>query len=100
MSIQNSLSGKNNLDVPRIYININKMKKILLLTMFLSTGCIVTENNTERGALNGSLIGGALGAIIGHQSGETGKGALIGAGAGALLGGAVGNQQDKQEKKK
>ena len=99
MSIQILLSGKKNLDVPRIYININKMKKILLLTLFLSTGCVVTENNTERGALNGSLLGGALGAIIGHQSGETGKGALIGAGAGALLG-AVGNQQDKQNKKK
>ena len=58
------------------------MKKILLITLLvLSTGCIVTENNTERGALGGSVIGAGLGAIIGHQSGETGKGALIGGAA-------------------
>ena len=74
------------------------MKKILLITLLvLSTGCVVTENNTERGALGGSIIGAGLGAIIGHQSGETGKGALIGGAAGALLGGAAGNQQDKQQ---
>ena len=49
-----------------------------------------TRTRTE-GALAGSLIGGGLGAIIGHQSGAGLEGALIGAAVGGLAGLAVGN---------
>ncbi len=47
------------------------------------------------GALLGTAAGAGLGAIIGHQSGETGKGAALGAGIGALSGYIIGNEQDK-----
>ncbi len=47
------------------------------------------------GALLGTAAGAGLGAIIGHQSGETGKGAALGAGIGALGGYVIGNEQDK-----
>jgi len=63
-----------------------QMKKTLSLmvcaTFLLSTGC----TTVQRGALAGSALGAGTGAIIGHQSGETGPGALLGAGVGALLG--------------
>ena len=50
--------------------------------------------NTKAGAVGGSLVGAALGGIIGHQSGRGLEGAAIGAGAGALAGGVLGSAQD------
>lgn len=59
------------------------------------TGCTNIKDDQTRtraeGSLAGALIGGGIGAIIGHQSGNAGAGALIGAGAGALAGLAVGD---------
>lgn len=43
----------------------------------------------------GAAIGGAAGALLGHNL-EGRKGAYVGGAAGALLGGAVGNQMDRQ----
>ncbi len=57
---------------------------------FLVTGC-ATATPTQKGAVAGSAIGAGLGAIIGHQSGDTGKGALIGAAAGGLGGALIGD---------
>ncbi len=48
-------------------------------------------------ASNGALLGGITGAIIGHQSGHTGRGALIGAGAGLLLGAIADSAQRRTE---
>lgn len=53
--------------------------------------------NQQRDTATGALLGGAAGAIIGHQSGKGREGALIGAGAGALLGNHVGRQKDTQQ---
>jgi hypothetical protein len=51
-------------------------------------------------ALNGALLGGVAGAVIGNNSGDlhhnAWKGAAIGAGAGLLLGEAVGNARATQ----
>jgi hypothetical protein len=52
---------------------------VLLMTFI---GCATMEES----AVNGATLGAMTGAIIGHQSGETGPGAVIGAGVGALLG--------------
>lgn len=57
--------------------------------------CANIQNDQTRtraeGSLAGALIGGGLGAIIGHQSGHGIEGALIGAAAGGLTGLAVGD---------
>ena len=51
-------------------------------------------NHTERGSATGAVLGGLLGAVVGHNKGrKTAEGAAIG----AVLGGAIGNRQDKQE---
>lgn len=42
----------------------------------------------QKGAATGAVVGGGLGAIIGHQSDSTAEGAAIGAGIGAI-GGAL-----------
>jgi len=65
---------------------------VLLLTAFILTGC----TTTQKGAATGAVVGGGLGAIIGHQSGETGEGAAIGAAAGAIGGAIIGEQMDNR----
>ncbi|MDD5069914.1 MAG: glycine zipper domain-containing protein [Candidatus Omnitrophica bacterium] len=71
------------------------MKKLLVVSVFAAmvlTGCLTT---TQQGAGAGAVVGGGLGAIIGHQSGSTAEGAAIGAGVGALSGALIGHQVDK-----
>ena len=61
---------------------------------FLASCANIKDDQTRtraEGTLAGSLIGGGLGAIIGHQSGRGVEGALIGAAAGGLVGLAVGD---------
>ncbi len=65
------------------------------IAVFLASGC-ATTTPTQKGALAGSAVGAGLGAIIGHQSGETGKGALIGAAAGGLGGALLGDAMASQ----
>ncbi len=75
------------------------MKKYIITGMtaaVILTGCAGPMNNTERGAVTGTVLGAGLGAIIGNQSVEAGKGALLGGAAGALLGGGIGNAKDKK----
>ncbi|GAB7126865.1 OmpA family protein [Silvimonas sp. JCM 19000] len=53
-------------------------------------------NNTESGAVIGTLGGAAVGALV--DKNHRGKGALIGAIGGGLAGGAIGAYMDKQAK--
>src|SRR4051812_8778670 len=52
-------------------------------------------------AVNGALLGGIAGAVIGNNSGSlhhnAWQGAAIGAGAGLLLGNAIGDSRDDRE---
>ncbi len=63
----------------------------------LALGC----QNTKTRAVEGAVVGGAVGAlgggIIGHQSHHGGEGAAIGAAAGALTGAVIGSQINKPE---
>ncbi len=61
------------------------------------TGCSSNTANTKRGAVAGSLLGAAVGGVIGHQSGRGLEGAAIGGAAGALGGGALGSAKDEEE---
>ena len=68
------------------------MKKGISLVAvgLLVAGC-ATATPTQKGAVAGSAVGAGLGAIIGHQSVDTGKGALVGAAAGGLAGSLLGD---------
>jgi len=78
------------------------MKKTIILlltsTALLLTSCASDQKNTAKGTGIGAVAGGALGAIIGHQTGQRDKGALIGAMLGAGIGGYAGHRMDKQAK--
>ena len=77
------------------------MKKIFLIltaAVLTLTGCASDQKNTAKGAGIGAVAGGAIGAIIGHQSGNREKGALIGAMLGAGIGGYAGHRMDQQAK--
>ncbi len=65
---------------------------VLLSTVFIFTGC----TTTQKGAAAGAVVGGGLGAIIGHQSGKTGAGAAIGAAVGGIGGAIVGEKLDNK----
>ena len=58
-------------------------------------GC-ASMNNTQRGAAAGAGVGGAIGAVIGHNTGSTARGAIIGAVVGGAAGAVIGHQMDKQ----
>ncbi|MBI3312120.1 MAG: zinc ribbon domain-containing protein [Candidatus Omnitrophica bacterium] len=72
------------------------MKKAILVGLVLWTLGCASATPTQKGAVAGSAIGAGLGAIIGHQSGDTAKGALIGAAAGGLGGALVGDAMATQ----
>jgi len=76
------------------------MKKAFLVMVCLSLlplvlGCQNTQTRAVEGTVIGGLLGAAGGGIIGHQSGHGGEGAAIGAAAGALTGAVVGSQINK-----
>lgn len=59
------------------------------------TGC-ASLNSTERGAVIGAAGGGAIGAVIGRQVGNTAAGAIIGAAVGGTAGAVIGRRMDTQ----
>jgi YMGG-like Gly-zipper len=77
---------------------------IRIMKTFLSLGLAVLALVPARAqifrpeAVNGALLGGIAGAVMGNNSGSLGhnawKGAAIGAGAGLLIGAAVGDAND------
>lgn len=77
------------------------VKKFVVLpatiaALSLGASCANYDSAAKNDAASGALLGGAAGAIIGNQSGNTGKGAAIGAGAGAVGGYMLGNEKDKR----
>ena len=75
----------------------NKVVILLLsgaLLVTASTGC--SWNNAAKGGAIGAGAGGAAGAAIGHQSGNTAVGAIIGAAVGGATGALIGNEMDKR----
>ena len=66
--------------------------------LFVAPGCqtIRDLSGTEKGAGAGAVIGGAAGAVIGRNQGNTAKGAIIGAAIGGAAGAIIGRQMDRQ----
>ncbi len=75
---------------------VKKLTTVLTASLLLAglAGC---ATRAQSGVGIGSLVGGAAGAIIGHQSGHAGAGALIGTGIGAAGGYMTGNEFDKRD---
>jgi outer membrane protein OmpA-like peptidoglycan-associated protein len=59
------------------------------------SGC-ASMNNTQRGAAVGAGAGGAIGAVIGNNTGSTARGAIIGAVLGGAAGAVIGHRMDRQ----
>jgi uncharacterized protein YcfJ len=76
-----------------------KTKLILLATLpLMLSQCAYHDpyaSNTYRDTTTGALLGGAIGGIIGHQSGEAAAGTAIGAGLGGLMGNQIGANKDR-----
>ena len=77
---------------------VNRKLTVALAALTVSTGMTgcASMNNTERGAAAGAGAGGAIGAIIGRQTGNTARGAIIGAVVGGAAGAVIGRRMDRQ----
>ena len=77
------------------------MKKInvLMILGLILTAVLAGCTQSEQGTSAGALLGGATGAIIGHQTGNRAEGALIGGALGAVTGHAIGSAHDKADAK-
>lgn len=62
--------------------------------MIMLSGC--AASNKVKGGAIGAGVGGAIGAIIGHQTGNKTTGAIIGAAVGGTAGVLIGRNMDKQ----
>jgi outer membrane protein OmpA-like peptidoglycan-associated protein len=69
-----------------------------LAVLALSLSACSSFNKKGNGALIGAGAGGAVGAVIGNNTGSTARGAIIGAAVGGLTGAIIGHQMDQQAK--
>ena len=67
-----------------------------LIGIALIGGGCSSLSRTEKGAIIGAGAGGAIGGVIGNQTGSTARGAIIGAAVGGAIGAVIGRQMDKQ----
>ena len=76
----------------------HSVRSLLVLAALTSIGLggCATQRRTD-GAVFGGLAGTGVGAIVGHQLGNTGAGAVIGGIVGAVTGNAIGGSLDEIE---
>jgi outer membrane protein OmpA-like peptidoglycan-associated protein len=73
---------------------------VTVAVVLMSTaGCASWGDKQKKGTAIGAAGGGAVGAIIGHQTGSTARGAIIGAVVGGAAGAVIGNRMDTQAEK-
>lgn len=70
---------------------------IAVSSSLLTTSC-ASLNKKQEGAIIGAGAGGAIGAVVGNQTGSTARGAIIGAAVGGAVGAVIGHQMDQQAK--
>ena len=66
------------------------------LVLLVLSACSLSRK--EKGAIIGAGAGGAVGAVIGNQTGSTARGAIIGTVVGGAVGAIIGHQMDQQAK--
>src|SRR3989304_2549289 len=71
---------------------------VAVTLLALGVSACASLGKKEEGALIGAGVGGAVGAVIGNQTGSTARGAIIGAAVGGIAGGIIGHQMDQQGK--
>src|SRR5690242_20166802 len=71
---------------------------IACLALVLAVSACASFNRKEEGAIIGAGAGGAVGAVIGNQTGSTTRGAIVGAVVGGAVGAIIGHQMDQQAK--
>ena len=69
----------------------------MLLAAIALSGCVYADGSPNR-PVNGALIGGASGAVIGNAIGHDGRSAILGGVLGAAIGGAIGQNMATQER--
>ena len=69
-----------------------------LAVIALAMSACASMSKKEQGAIIGAGAGGAIGAVIGNQTGSTARGAIIGAAVGGATGAIIGHQMDQQAK--
>ena len=74
-----------------VYVN-----RLAALACAASLAGCASMNNTQRCAAVGAGAGGAIGAVIGNNTGSTARGAIIGAVIGGAAGAVIGHQMDRQ----
>jgi outer membrane protein OmpA-like peptidoglycan-associated protein len=74
------------------------MRAISLVPFALALSACASLNKKQEGAIIGATAGGAVGAVIGNQTGSTARGAIIGAAVGGAAGAIIGHQMDQQAK--
>ena len=84
------------LHVPSVIRGSRTTAAILVVALAVSACSML--NKKGQGALIGAGAGGAVGAVIGNQTGSTARGAIIGAAVGGLAGTIIGHQMDQQAK--
>jgi outer membrane protein OmpA-like peptidoglycan-associated protein len=72
-----------------------RLTSALLAVTLIASACS-SLSRTEKGAIIGAGAGGAIGGVIGKQTGSTARGAIIGAAVGGVVGAVIGRQMDKQ----
>ncbi|MHB1313479.1 MAG: OmpA family protein [Gemmatimonadaceae bacterium] len=69
-----------------------------LAILGVSLAACASMSKKGQGAIIGAGAGGAVGAVVGNQTGSTARGAIIGAAVGGIVGTVIGNQMDQQAK--
>lgn len=75
----------------------NTLILLVATSSVISTSC-ASLNKKQEGAIIGAGTGGAIGAVVGNQTGSTARGAIIGAAVGGAVGAVIGHQMDQQAK--
>ena len=71
---------------------------LALAGLAIAMSACASLGKSKEDAIIGAGVGGAIGAVIGNNTGSTARGAIIGAAVGGLAGGIIGNQMDQQAK--